>query len=156
MLHGIYTMVWASTYNSRLSKLITLQKRALRVIAKAPHHRLHKLYSKDLFTELNLLNLHQIKTQQIAAFMFGFTHNLLPSDFNDYFQRGSDIHTHYTRSSSNYRPALALSNSRKFSAKHIGPSVWNKIPTEICQATNLYMFKKMLRTHLISNQTDLI
>ena len=150
------TMVWASTYNSRLSKLITLQKRALRVITKAPYHRLHKLCSKDLFTELNLLNLHQIKTLQIGTFMFGFTHKLLPSNFNDYFQRGSDIHTHYTRSSSNYRPALALSNSRKFSAKHIGPSVWNKIPTEICQATNLYMFKKMLRTHLISNQTDLI
>ena len=149
-------MVWASTYNSRLSKLIKLQKRALRVIAKAPYPRFYQLYRKDLFTELNLLNLHQIKTLQIGTFMFAFTHKLLPPNFNDYFQRGSDIHTHYTRSSSNYRPVFALSNSRKFSAKHIGSSVWNKIPNEICQATNLYMFKKMLRTHLISNQTDLI
>jgi len=132
-------MVWASTYNSRLTKLIMLEKRALRVIARTSPPGIN---SEALFAKLQLLKLHQIKLLQIGTFMFSYNHSLLPSNFKNYFQCGSDIHTHYTRNSSKYRPPFAHLNSRRFSIKHVGPSVWNEIPTDLCQMFNLCMFKK--------------
>ena len=51
--------------------------------------------------------------------MYCYNHALLPKNFNDYFHRGLDVHSYYTRNSIKYRTEFVLLNSRKFSAKHI-------------------------------------
>ena len=142
------TMVWASTYSSRLAQLITLQKRALRIIAKTNSAKIP--IKTDLFYKFKLLKLHQIKIKQIGIFMYRYNHALLPKNFNGYFHRGLDVHSYYTRNSIKYRTEFAHLNSRKFSAKHICPSIWNNIPTDICKLPNLFQFKKKLHAHLLN------
>src|SRR6218665_854246 len=59
-------LVWASTYNSRLLRLITLQKRAIHIIAGLPYGS----HTKQLFLDLNLLNVLQIRTYQLGNLCF--------------------------------------------------------------------------------------
>jgi len=96
-------MVWASTYDSRLRRLMILQKRAVRVIAGVPRC----VHSGPLFTNLRLLKLEQIRTLQIGLFMYRYEHGLLPACFKVFFHLGSDVHTHYTRNCKAYRPVYA-------------------------------------------------
>src|ERR1043165_4473680 len=143
-------LVWASTYVSRLHKLVSLQKRVVRIIAGAPSFA----HTSPLFLKFNLLKFHQIRTFQIWVFMYRFTHDLLPWNFSGYFQQGSDIHHHLTRSSKLYRGIHAHSNSRRFSIKFTGPGVWSRIPLSIQQMPNFQWFKKMLRSNLIKDLTN--
>ena len=84
--------------------------------------------------------------------MYCYNHALLPKNFNDYFHRELDVHSYYTRNSIKYRrpTEFAHLNSRKFSAKHICPSTWNNIPSDICQLPNLFLFKKKLHVYLLN------
>ena len=142
--------VWASTYESRLHKLVLLQKRGVRVVAGASSIA----HTSPLFLEFNLLKFHQIKTFQTGIFMYRFAHNLLPPNFTGYFQQGADIHSHLTRSSKLYRAIYAHSNSLRFSIKFTGPSVWSSIPLTIQQVPNLQRFKKLFRAYLIDDITN--
>jgi len=142
--------VWASTYESRLRKLVLLQKRGVRVVAGASSIA----HTSPLFLEFNLLKFHQIKTFQTGIFMYRFAHNLLPPNFTGYFQQGVDIHSHLTRSSKLYRAIYAHSNSLRFSIKFTGPSVWSSIPLTIQQVPSLQRFKKLFRAYLIDGITN--
>lgn len=138
-------LVWASTYNSRLLRLITLQKRAIRIIAGVPYGS----HTKQLFLDLNLLNVPQIRTYQIGEFMFRYDRGLLPPAYNDFFGHVSKVHSHYTRNSTKYRRIFARTNTRRFSIRFLGVSVWEEIPLTIRMSSNVYIFKRKLRTHLV-------
>src|SRR6218665_1906269 len=87
-------MIWSSTYTSRLSHLVILQKKAIRIINKSPYN----FHTAPLFHMHGFLNIEQIKKFQISEFMFKFNRGLLPKVFSTYFVMVSDIHTHLTRS----------------------------------------------------------
>jgi Reverse transcriptase (RNA-dependent DNA polymerase)/Endonuclease-reverse transcriptase len=137
-------IVWASTYSTRLQRLVTLQKRAIRIIAGV-HSCEH---TSPIFSALKLLNIEQIKILQVGEFMYRYDHGLLPPAFSDFFHQGTEIHSHFTRNASSYRPVYAHTNTRLFSIKSAGTTIWNKFPSHIRVASNLLLFKKMLRTFL--------
>ena len=139
-------MIWSATYKTRLSKLITLQKRAIRLIAG-----IRKLeHSRPYFLELKLLTLHQIRDFQIGEFFYRLDQGLLPPIFRGFIHHVSDIHTYSTRNSSDYRPVSAHCNTRRFTVKSYGTQVWNSIPSVIRLSRNLSAFKKSFRALLIS------
>ena len=142
-------LVWASTYESRLHKLIILQKKAVRIIAGIRKWE----HTGPFFSELHLLKINQIKDLQICEFFFRLEHGLLPSVFQEYLPHASDIHSHFTRNSSAYRPVRAQSNTRRFTVKSYGAQMWNKIPIDIRQSSSLQVFKKRLRVFLSSTKS---
>ena len=139
-------MIWASTYKFRLRKLVILQKRAVRMIAGIRRGE----HTSSAYLEYNLLRIDQIRIVQIGEFIYRFEHNLLPPIFKSYFSLGSDVHTHYTRNSTAYRPIKARTNTRRFNIKYSGSLIWNTIPLEIRLSINLQTFKKRLRHFLIN------
>lgn len=139
-------IVWASNYTSRLTRLIILQKRAVRVITKS----YYKCHTAQLFLLHRILTLDQIRTLQTGEFMFRYKHDSLPHTFADYFSTGSATHSYSTRTASNYRPIFAHTNTRKFSIKIAGPTVWNNLPPNIQNVSHLLLFKKLLRAHLLT------
>jgi hypothetical protein len=141
-------LVWASNYASRLNKLVLLQKRAVRIIARAPRSS----HTGPLFSDLQILRFCQINKLQVCDFFYRFDHNLLPIVYRCFFQQGSDVHPYYTRNSRSYRSVQAHSNSRRFSVRFMGPAVWNSLPLNIKQAPNLHIFKKNLRSYLINEK----
>lgn len=140
-------IVWASNYNYRLQKLIILQKRAIRVIARVSP----KSHTNQYFNKYKILKIPQINTLQISEFMYKFTHKLLPLVFNDYFSITSDTHTYPTRQTELYRGVFARTNTRMFAIRSMGPSVWNNIPISTRHAPNLKSFKKSVCARLLDD-----
>ena len=129
-------LVWASNYTSVLTPLVTLQKRALRIVTKSEYN----CHTAQLFTLHRILSLEQIRLMQTGEFMYRFKQGLLPTTFIDYFRTGSAIHSYNTRTASNYRTIFAHTNTRIFSIKISGPTVWNSLPSFIINApTFLYL-----------------
>ena len=141
-------LVWASNYASRLNKLVLLQKRAVRIIARAPRGS----HTGPLFSDLQILRFCEINKLQVCDFFYRFEHNLLPNVYRCFFQQGSDVHPYNTRNSRSYRSVQAHSNSRRFCIRFMGPAIWNSLPLNIKQAPNLHIFKKMLRSYLINEK----
>src|SRR5688572_33448297 len=80
---------------------------------------------------LKVLNINQIRSYQIAEFLYQFENGALPTSFANYFSKTSDTHNYNTRGASCYRPIKARTNLRSFSIKSTGPKVWNSIPPHI-------------------------
>src|SRR6218665_2437526 len=139
-------MVWASNYKSRLVRLIIMQKRAIRLITRF----CYRCHTKELFSSYHILTIEQIRVLQTGVFMFCYKHDLLPKTFADYFNLGSASHSHYTRTASNYRTIFAHMNTRKFSIKVVGPTVWNNLPADITNVPLLHLFKKRLRALVLT------
>ena len=82
--------VWGSTYPSNLKRVVTLQKRAIRIISKSKFHA----HTDPLFKELKMLKLDFIIrfhicivniNYDICKFMFLYRHGLLLESFDNMF-----------------------------------------------------------------------
>jgi len=67
-------IVWASTYPSRLEKLVVLQK-IIRIISACKYWN----HTSNYFKELRILKFPDINFLQIALFMYNIDRKLLPS-----------------------------------------------------------------------------
>src|SRR6218665_3310282 len=65
------------------------------------------------------------------------------------FKKNSDIHSHFTRSSSHYRSYYARINVKLFPIFCTGPTLWNKLPADLKHSNSLVAFKHLLKNALI-------
>ena len=140
-------LVWASSSLSKLKKIITLQKKAIRNIVNADYIA----HTKPFFKSLNLLNLNNIYKFQILIFMYKSSKKLLPSIFDDYFTNISTIHNYDTRVSAGLYVPFAHYNIRQRSLRVRGPSLWNELPILLRNANSINIFKSKLKKYLIEN-----
>ena len=69
-LHFIYCcIVWASTHLSKLTSLVYLQKRLVRILTNSSYRE----HTQPLFYDLGLLKLNDVFTYQVSLFMFNNT-----------------------------------------------------------------------------------
>ena len=73
--------VWGSTYPSDLKRVVTLQKRAIRIISKSKFDA----RTGPLFKELKMLKLDSIIRFHICKLMFLYRRGLLPESFDNMF-----------------------------------------------------------------------
>ena len=86
-------IVWGSTYKTNLRRLVSLQKRVIRIISKSTFDS----HSDPIFKELELLKLSDIRQLELGKRMFSLNHSLLPSKFNNYFSLNKQVHSYATR-----------------------------------------------------------
>ena len=67
-------VVWGSTYKTNLRRLVSLQKRVIRIISKSTFDS----HSDPIFKELELLKLSDIRQLELGKFMFSLNHSLFP------------------------------------------------------------------------------
>jgi len=145
-------IAWASNYSSRLNRLSILQRRVVRIIAG----RSLITNTASRFSMLRILNIPQINKLQICEFMYRFANKSLPPIFSRYFSKISDTHSHYTRSLDNFDGTYARTNTRYFTLRCAGPSVWNNLPKSLRTLPNLALFKKEVRAYLLDNSQCVI
>ena len=68
-------IVWGSTYKTNLRRLVSLQKRVIRIISKSTFDS----HSDPIFKELELLKLFDIRQIELGKLMFSFNHSLFSS-----------------------------------------------------------------------------
>ena len=135
------------------SKIILIQKRAIRIISKAPFNA----HTKPLFKNLGILNFSKTLKLQLSMLMWQYEHGELPNCFNTYFKKVSSIHSHNTRASaSNSLSESILVSSDTYGKnmlKFIGPRIFNEIVLldfyKCCN--NKVGFKTNMKKYLIGN-----
>ena len=133
-----------ATLIQQLSNL-SLQKRAICLMTFTNFHE----QSSPIFRKLNIIKLDDLMSYHIAVFMYRFNNSLLPSAFDAFFSKVSEIHHYNTRSAaiqSYYLPKARI-NYGKFNVRFQGPKIWNSIDDKI-KAVSLSPFKSKLKHYL--------
>ena len=89
--HGI--LIFGDTCKTYLNKLIKLQKWAMRTVSNS-HYRSH---TSPIFAKYNVLRVTDMYALELGTFMYRNSINKLPSSFNNYFTKRSDVHNYPTR-----------------------------------------------------------
>ena len=71
-------IIWANNFPTRLSTIVTLQKRAVRTIAKIKYRD----STVNAFKELKVLKVREITELEISLLMFKFYNNQLPKKYD--------------------------------------------------------------------------
>ena len=85
----------------------------------------------------------------IGILMYKVKNRLLPDFFQNVFFLNSSIHNYNTRQSQYFHLFPVRTNTRLFSIKFRGPSVWNEIPQNICNRLSLSSFKSHFKRFLV-------
>ena len=85
-------ITWGTTYQTLLP-LITLQKRAVRIITFSEYN----CHSSPLFQILKVLKVIDLVYLYCALFMYDYYSNRLPLIFNDFFKSINKVHQYQTR-----------------------------------------------------------
>ena len=136
----------AGTYKSNLQRIVTLQKRALRIVSNSTYIA----HTGPIFKELKLLKFHDIHSFQLGTFMFSFENSTLPFKFNNFFLLNSQIHNYNTRNAQSFRLPLCRTNTRKFSIYFQGPNFYNSLNSDITSSPSSASFKRKLKEFLLS------
>ena len=139
-------IIWASDYPTNLLKLYMLQKQAIRITSQVKWRD----HTSTLFKRKRQLNIFYINKFQIVWFMYKFNRNLLPVNFNMFFQTNEQIHHHDTRGKSKYSSHSHTTTMLSFSIRVQGPLLWKSLDPLIKQCKSLNSFKNTFKRHLLS------
>ena len=161
--HIVYAIeVWGSTGITNLNKIITLQKRVIRLMAYRDQFPVlpGPLFpSSPLFLELGLLKTNDIFVLQISKFIHKCLNFDIISNFDKWFKLNHEVHTHMTRSNYNYSNQINSNNlfipfgrTTNYGLKLIkvnGPKIWNTLPFDVRNIKSLCNFKTALKNHFL-------
>ena len=123
-----------------------LQKRALRITNQVKWRD----HSSILLKRNRKLNIFDINKFQIACFMYKFNRNLLPVNFNMFFQTNEQIHHHDTRGKSNIHFISHNTTMRSFSIRVQRPLLWNSLDPLIKHCKSHNSIKNTIKRHILS------
>ena len=138
-------IVWGSTYKTNLCRLVSLQKRVIRIISKSTFDS----HSDPIFKELELLKLFDISQLELGKLMFSFNHSFLPPKFNDYFSLNKPVHNYATRYANDFHLPFCRTNLRKFSVSFQGPTYYNSLENDIKESNSLLSFITKLKKKIM-------
>ena len=122
-------VAWGNAAKIHRTKLLTLQKRALRLMYFADY----KSHAIPFFTSSSLLPLDILEFKSVAMMMHDISNNLTPPNIFNLFIPQADIHPYETRSSQ--RGGYFLKRLRidiqKSSFSRIGVEIWNSLSCEV-------------------------
>ena len=147
--HFVYSLiVWGNTYSTSLDKLFLIKKKAVRIVSQS----FWLESTKPIFSNLQILPLHNLIKFEIGKFIHKYYNNKLPEIFLNYFLKAKNYHNYITRSSSLENLVVPLFKTKKtqFSIKYTGPAVWNSIPFNI-KMNSIFKFKKTFKEYLFLN-----
>ena len=154
--------VWGSACKTELKKILVLQKRAMRMMTFNDQYPTipGPLSSSDpIFVKLEILKVDDIYKYQISKFIFKCLNQLTPVNFHEWYKYSHTVHDYNTRSNFNsdnltlnklFVPFARTTNYGLKQLKINGPRIWNDLPSFIRIQSNLNVFLKKLKLHLIT------
>ena len=138
---------WDSTYPTNLNRIVTLQKRIIRILnnSKLDAH------TDPLFKELQLLKFHDICKLQMGQLVFSWKNNLLPKYFYNMFVSNNQIHGYNKRNANTFRNPFCRTKLIQFSLRFQGPKLYNSLPEKVKNIASVSIFVSRLKTFLHSD-----
>ena len=143
LLYGV--MSWGSASETVLNIVRSVQNRVVKVMRFIPFGSYDM---KPVYEEMDILKIDNIYKLEVGKFMYKFDNDLLPDNFNEYFQYVRNVHTYSTRMSTNKCMYIKISNT-KFSKKMLkvkGTEIWNSIPLELKELNSVKLFSQKLKS----------
>lgn len=123
---------------TQLLKLQRLQNKIMRLILKCNRYTSSRL----LLEALKWLSVKQRVIYLTMVFIFKILNGLLPQYLSNRIERGSSIHSHYTRNANDVRTPHFLNSASQNSLFYKGINLYNSMPRHIKQLDNLRDFKR--------------
>ena len=142
--------VWGSAHASHLKPLITLQKKALRIITNSHYNA----ESQPIFRALKLLTIPNVHKINCLIFIY----KCLNFNFLNYKRRilqGNFSHDYVTRFRHFLNPPFERLSLCKNSFLNKGIGLWNKIDSTTQDLKTLSSFKKAIKYMLVDNDNAL-
>ena len=140
------TIVWGAACDSVISKLNSLQNRALRLITHSPY----RSSVNPLFVKLNVLKIYDVYKLQNALFMFKLKESLVPNCCKKYcIVNQQRVYT--TRNPQYFCVGHFRTCIREKSVSVYGPLLWASLPIAIQNCTSLNIVKRDFSALLISS-----
>ena len=140
-------LVWGSACDSHLKPLLTLQKKAVRIITKSAYDE----RSAPIFKSLKILQVPKIHKLNCLSFMFkSLKSNDYPSHRNKILQNSAN-HNYETRHRDLfYTPKERLEICRK-SYLSKGIAFWNELDDEVKNLKTLKFFKNAIKSSILDD-----
>ena len=130
--------VWGKATHSALSKIIKLQKRAVRTILSKPP----RTPSKPLFDSLKLLSLENIYKYKVGIYMFKLNHDFLPKVCSEMFIKNSEVYSYETRSKHCFHVPFPKTNLLINSIRYQGVMIGNLFTKKVNSNCSIFTYKK--------------
>jgi hypothetical protein len=114
--------IWGSTHKTKLKSLYLRQKHAVRVI----NFKNRLSHTKQLFKEMNILNVYQLNVFNILCFMFKCRENLSPTVFKNVYNL-KQKNKYNLRTNNTLVAPFCQQKKDQFFVSYRGPYLWNKI-----------------------------
>ena len=152
IMYGIE--VYANSSKTALDKLCKLNNKLLRIF-------LNKKMSSPintLYETLNTLPIPVLHELQLLLLVHKCTHHshLMPNIFKNYFVLNKTIHNYNTRKLADLHVCHAKSNFGHRSTMYRGSKFWNNLPAHLKIKSSISVFKKNIKKHLCSRNSNLI
>ena len=139
-------LVWGSTYKSRIEKLVSIQKKIVRLMTFKSHFD----HSEPIYHELQILNLNKVNDYLTSLFTFRYFHlQNLPEIFNNYFSTNEKIHNHNTRNYSLLHKKFSRTNYVKHTVANKGIEVWNSLSDQYKKPRSYNSFKIVIKKYFL-------
>ena len=139
-------ILWGCATNKQLKKIVTLQKKCVRNVAKLPY----KAHTEPIFKVLGILNLHDKLTYSRSVFMHQYKNDKLPNSFANMFSDIPDSNLQTRHNDYNYLNEPAnKSYLENFPRKKL-ISTWNALEIDLKATAEAIEFKNLLNESLLS------
>ena len=133
--------VWGCAAQYHINSLITLQKKAVRIITSSKFRE----HTMPLFQTLNILTIPQLYLYRIGMFMFKVFHHNVPLICQSMFVTNADIHCYNTRQRHQLHVPISQSATLFKTIRVKGVSVWNSIMNMVDIQCSIGTYKYRLR-----------
>ena len=139
-------ILWGSSATSYLIRLVSLQKRCLRLITNSPYLS----PPSPLFLRLKLLRLNDLFNYQIGIFLYNYTQNCLPEVFDSFFTENCNFHNYPTRTGNDLTQPYTRTMFAHSQIRSSGVLFWNSLSHHVKTSHTLNIFKRRLKSLLIA------
>ena len=143
---------WGNTFPTYLQPLITLQKRAVRIVMNAKF----RANTAPIFKDLRILNVSKLHAYSVQLFVYKYHHNLLPDIFRDFYVQNSAIHSHFTRQGNDFHPPIFNYSQTYRNVRCFGVKTFKYFRPHIKMDCSYYTYKRHLKHYLVNNEIPFI
>ena len=136
---------------SKLKKIITLQKKAIRHVANVGY----RAHTEPIFSNLEILKFGDLHKYNILNFMHKFSRNLLPASFNGTFTLARETEDVNIRDSFyNYQINVPTKKMLECFPSVTFPLVWNALSSEQQSTESHKVFKNDCKKYLLNTYSE--
>ena len=138
--------IYANNYLTRLHDLEILNNRLLRIV----QNKTWNASTKQLYIDFNTLPINKLFRLQIASHAHALVNHSvnLPQIFHNDFISNRQVHTHSTRSATDFHRMATNSSAGDRLSMNICAKFWNSLPSYLKSNLSPFQFKKLLKIYL--------